>query len=1264
MKNNTGDEALTRYYYEALDEKSFQKLVQALIVAQFPRAQCLPVGQPDGGRDAFLFRDEPDESGFEVFQVKYSRSPNDKNERDVIQDLIKTEKEKVDKLIERGATQYYLITNVQGTAHLDTGAVDKTNAYLTKEFGIPSMVWWRNDIDSRLDNQLDIRWRYPEILLATDLLPLLFKGHQRPNANAIRALKSYIATQHENDREIKFKQVELKRALIDLFVDLPLGKKRLQEDQDGSRRVTRSDVPGEMDLYLDQLEPDDDFDSEDIPYRGATRLAASFLLGMPSINGVSRFVLEGAPGQGKSTVTQFLCQVNRMRLLHKEREIKGLAEEYREGVARVPFRADLRDYAAWVSGRSPFSTERHLSVPEEGRRSLESFLAMQVTCDSGAGGINEDDLLDIIEHSHCVIVLDGFDEVVDIDTRTKLVSEICRASARLDAHARSMQIIVTSRPAAFANSPGFPENDWVHLELRDLRRKNIREYKSKWVGARDLNKQEGDTLSATLEQKLGQPHISDLARNPMQLSILLHLIHVQGSALPEKRTTLYEEYMKLFFNREAEKSPTVRDHRELLLSIHGELAWVLHTQAEEGLGSGSITKDELRARIRNCLEAEEYDVGLADELLMGASERAGALVSRVQGTFEFEVQPLREYFAAWHLYNTAPLSPVGKPQSGTRPDRFQALARSFYWTNVTRFFCGFYAKGELGTLFDDLLQLGDEEGYSLINQPRHLAMMLLSDHVFAQSPKRMRRLIAYVSEEPGFQRLITALARERGRGMALPVSAGRDMLFDVCLKKLNEENDPGRRSVLREVMAENAGWSTLKSLWEQRFRDGLMRCDPLTEAMDFRLLSRFEVDEIEKLAKGNDNLRLEWLMRKGHSKAIIEDPTLYSMAKKALFENHGMIYGARRIRNRLPTVVEVLADLLTVPGLGDLFSAPSGSDAFSALAKWRYVHGWNPLEGNDNDCYFDDSDPLTALMEFTLELLKRPVEYWQEETTPWSDLVDRGFEVAPGGWRFAEIAAVSTAVQTSEKSGWHSDGFGLTKGLVGRLCFSRQMAGDATWWRSRLTDHVGSDEAVLALAILLSWAESNVLLSLKSTIGSIIDDLDDSDWSRLWICFNNISRAAKDHRPDLTDDLLSQVGSMSARMALVIICRAGGGNTQERLSREAFAKYDGSDLQILWYAANLELERSEPGDIDWDFVCHLSKRCRESGAIAMFSTRHFHLWHHVPENIAVAVLNECDSHDEHLLVVCERAYAMKIAREADKVYEVARTDDWFAAHPE
>ena len=56
------------YHYETLNGQSFQKLCQALIVAQNPNTQCLPVGQPDGGRDAFFFHAEPDQAKFAVFQ--------------------------------------------------------------------------------------------------------------------------------------------------------------------------------------------------------------------------------------------------------------------------------------------------------------------------------------------------------------------------------------------------------------------------------------------------------------------------------------------------------------------------------------------------------------------------------------------------------------------------------------------------------------------------------------------------------------------------------------------------------------------------------------------------------------------------------------------------------------------------------------------------------------------------------------------------------------------------------------------------------------------------------------------------------------------------------------------------------------------------------------------------------------------------------------------------------------------------------------------
>ena len=849
--------------------------------------------------------------------VTHSCSTLSQTRRVVIEDLIHSEKKKVEELIRRGATHYYLITNVPGTAHRDSGSVDRANAALTDAFAIPSQVWWRDDLDRRLDKTADVKWAYPQLLSAADLLPVLLNRLDHPaEQQSARTIKSYLATQYESDREIKFKQVDLKRTLTELFVDLPLAEKSRRDDSDRGQRVPRLGLPADLDASVSQLAAYEEYEFDgDHPFRHAG-LAAAFLLQLPLSGGVSRFVLEGAPGQGKSTVTQFLCQVNRLRLLNKGAELKGVEGRHSEGPVRTPFRVDLRDFAAWMNGRHPFSKASDAQVPEEGRRSLESFIAMQITWLSGARGIDQDQLLQCLEQSHSVIVLDGFDEVADIATRSQLVEEICRAAARLDAHSRSVQMIVTSRPAAFANSPGFPESDWIHLELKNLHRANIKAYKDKWIEAQRLNRQESDMVSSTLEEKLEQPHLRDLARNPMQLAILLHLIHVQGPALPEKRTTLYEEYMKLFFNREAEKSAIVRDRRELLLQIHGVLAWVLQTQAEKGSGSGSITRPALRAQVREYLETEEYDPKLADALLAGTVERVGALVSRVEGMFEFEVQPLREYFAARHLYRTSPYSPPGRRRSGTRPARFDALARSSYWTNVTRFFCGFYDEGELGTLVDRVSNLGEQEGYALINQPRQLGMMLLSDHVFSESPRAMKRLLAYITEEPGFGRLATRDLSGRGWNMELPETAGREVLFEACLGKLKEEEDPVRRSALRRIMAGNSDWGKLKGIWVERFRTGVMKCDPLREALDYGIVNRFRVDEIERHAGGNVALRLRWLTWTENYGAIRQDAQLWAAAGRSFFDD-AMVFPKRvPLQGGAVVALEVLTRFLKCPYVG------------------------------------------------------------------------------------------------------------------------------------------------------------------------------------------------------------------------------------------------------------------------------------------------------------------------------------------------------------
>jgi hypothetical protein len=124
-----------RYQYETLSPETFQQFCQSLLLMYFPHLRCFPVGQPDGGRDAIAWRPKQGsrDRDFIVFQVKFNRKPlAEPDPHKWLVEQIRKEKSKIKRLIPRGAKEYYLITNVPGTAHLDVGSIDELDALLAQ----------------------------------------------------------------------------------------------------------------------------------------------------------------------------------------------------------------------------------------------------------------------------------------------------------------------------------------------------------------------------------------------------------------------------------------------------------------------------------------------------------------------------------------------------------------------------------------------------------------------------------------------------------------------------------------------------------------------------------------------------------------------------------------------------------------------------------------------------------------------------------------------------------------------------------------------------------------------------------------------------------------------------------------------------------------------------------------------------------------------------------------------------------------------------
>lgn len=376
------------YLYENLGDERFQEFCNALVAKEFPDTQSFPVGQPDGGRDSLAYFMHSTKKEFIVFQVKFVRNQN--TIADVhkwFTETIKGEASKISKLIPRGAVKFYLITNVRGTAHLDNGSKDKVNHTLEENIKIPSVCWWRDDVSRLLEKDPLFKWSFPEILNGQDILnSILFQNINENKEKRESVIRAYLADQYLTDNKVKFRQIDLENKLFDLFTDVPIRIKKYNDKNKALRRTLE-----QLESYPSKIVTlEDSFFLEEPDNYGA----ASFLLHPKIQTELERILLEGGPGQGKSTISQYICQVHRVRLLNKEGDLALLSSEIRNTPIRLPFKIDLRHIAAWVESKNPYQSRLNDEFFNKiWKNSLESFLIGHVIYHSQLDDFDSSDLM-------------------------------------------------------------------------------------------------------------------------------------------------------------------------------------------------------------------------------------------------------------------------------------------------------------------------------------------------------------------------------------------------------------------------------------------------------------------------------------------------------------------------------------------------------------------------------------------------------------------------------------------------------------------------------------------------------------------------------------------------------------------------------------------------------------------------------------------------------------------------------------------------------
>jgi hypothetical protein len=765
-----------RYLYGRLGDKRFQELCNALLVNEFAggQVQCFPVGQSDGGRDAVRRHN----GRTVIYQAKWTKKPI-KNPVGWLEGAIKGESAKITQLVVDGADEYILLTSLAGTSVPGRGTMDQLDAILAQHstnFGIPMKCWWRADVDARVDNaSRELKWAYSEMLAGNDLIRYLMEADRtETHMGKLRDLVlKVVAAQEKEDARVKFKRVELDvYNLADLFVDVEAQRSR--PARGGNSWVQGPTPPAQL--------------------GGAAR----YLL-----NAEQPWTLvTGEPGQGKSTLGQYVCQVHRHALLGTN---DPKLQPATPANIRVPLRIDLRDYASWLAGVDPFGATS-TGKPKTRLRTqgaIEQFLVPFIEARSGGLPCDITVVHEIMQRFPTLVVLDGLDEVAQVGVRQRVVQEIDAFAGRLRVSGIAPQLVVTTRP----NSSDLPEpsNDTfesiVLSRLSDALRTS---YLRKWADANNVRGPARRSLQRTFRERSAEPHIALLADNPMQLTILLYLIHKRGDSVPTGRTALYSSYMETLLDREGEKTRAIVDHRPELEEVTSYLGWHLQSLAEAQGGTGRLPIKALKKAILDYLYDVDKETGLVDDLFTTVTDRVWALTSKLQGTFEFDVQPLREYFAAKFLHDFAGADAVNFDSS----DVLRELVRRAYWLNTTRFYVGFATPNELAGFVSGLAE--EFARSDRARQVRTATWSLLADGVFAGRTRAQRGAVKLLTDDLS---LILLRSHTTESDFAMPTPAhGGDHLVEALQAAIeadpNHSLTPSRLQLLATLRPDSSGYTT------------------------------------------------------------------------------------------------------------------------------------------------------------------------------------------------------------------------------------------------------------------------------------------------------------------------------------------------------------------------------------------------------------------------------------------------------------------------
>lgn len=394
------------YYFNELDPTTFQRLINGILVALFGEdARLTPLHGADGGRDGetapgnpyFEFQVgevlkpmpgvfSPPRPGSHLFQVKHHRTIDTQHSdarKAVIADFEKELRKNV--LTRTGNEQvnyFFLITNAPSSKQAIAELDKKRSTILKNNRNLHADVWWRETVEAYLD-QMPSLWKSFPTMFAGGIVPFLSIVTEQNTAGLPRLVRLALERQYRSEGMIKFRQIELERSLARLFVDLDVSLQYLtDEEREHLTFTVRRQARGSSSLTSRNDEDRRQYSGYLAESRHLALASALSVLINETDHALGKVILEGGPGQGKSTITQIAAQIYRQQILRNDHlDPEGRWSPPRK--SRLPFRIELKSFAEWLN--------------KDPDTSVEAYLAHLIKRDSGGGEINVDKIHSFVE---------------------------------------------------------------------------------------------------------------------------------------------------------------------------------------------------------------------------------------------------------------------------------------------------------------------------------------------------------------------------------------------------------------------------------------------------------------------------------------------------------------------------------------------------------------------------------------------------------------------------------------------------------------------------------------------------------------------------------------------------------------------------------------------------------------------------------------------------------------------------------------------------